>query len=81
MASSRNKKIAKEAEEKTSKIRSETAELLKLQKRVDNEDQLLRKLQAGVFGCLNVSMKLRSRFPSSKRLLCRSEGRFSRAIR
>ena len=60
MASSRNKKIAREAEEKTSKIRSETAELLKLQKRVDNEDQLLRKLQAGVFGCLNVSMKLRS---------------------
>ena len=59
MASSRNKKLAREAEEKTKVIKSETTELRKLQKRVDNEEQLLRKLQAGVFGCLNVSLKFR----------------------
>ena len=59
MASSRNKKIAREAEEKTLKIRSETNTLRQLQKKVDRENQLLKKLQAGVFGCLNVSMKLR----------------------
>lgn len=58
MASSRNKKIAREAEEKTRKIKSETNELLKLQKKVDDENLLLRKLQAGVFGSLNASMKL-----------------------
>ena len=61
MASSRNMKIAREAEEKTKSIRRETTDLLKLQRRVESEDQLLRKLQAGVFGCLNLSMKLRGR--------------------
>lgn len=59
MASSRNKKIAREAEEKTLKIRSETNTLRELQKKVDRENQLLKKLQAGVFGCLNVSVRLR----------------------
>lgn len=59
MASSRNKKIAREAEEKTLKIRSDTNTLRELQKKVDHENQLLKKLQAGVFGCLNVSVRLR----------------------
>ena len=58
MASSRNKKIAREAEEKTRKIRCETSELQKLQKKVDDENLLLRKMQAGVSGCVNASMKL-----------------------
>ena len=59
MASSRNKKIAREAEEKTLKIRSETNTLRQLQKKVERENQLLKKIQAGVFGCLNVSVRLR----------------------
>lgn len=59
MASSRNKKIAREAEEKTRQIRSETADLLKLQKRIESENQLLSSLQAGVFGCVLATMELR----------------------